>query len=127
MSTLSEMPNTILRDEELERLRAEVAEWRRRYEAAQKRNIGFINSAKEVQALYTALDSTGLDAGATEVPGAFPFTRGIHPTGYRGRLWTMRQFAGFGSADQTNARYKFLLEHGTTGLSVAFDFPTLMG
>jgi methylmalonyl-CoA mutase, N-terminal domain len=127
MSTLSEMPNSILRDEELERLRAEVAEWKRRYEAAEKRNIGFGNSAKEVQPLYTALDAAVVDAGIGEVPGAFPFTRGIHPTGYRGRLWTMRQFAGFGSADQTNARYKFLLEHGTTGLSVAFDFPTLMG
>src|SRR5207344_2117902 len=52
---------------------------------------------------------------------------GIHPTGYRGKLWTMRQFAGFGSAKETNERYKFLLAHGTTGLSVAFDFPTLMG
>src|SRR5437879_5165569 len=60
-------------------------------------------------------------------PGQFPFTRGIHPTGYRGRLWTMRRCAGFGSAQGTNQRYKFLLEHGQTGLSVAFDFPTLMG
>src|SRR5207253_4255022 len=57
----------------------------------------------------------------------YPFTRGIHPTGYRGKLWTMRQFAGFGSPRETNERYKFLLEHGTSGLSVAFDFPTLMG
>ncbi|MDE3053972.1 MAG: methylmalonyl-CoA mutase, partial [Gemmatimonadota bacterium] len=61
------------------------------------------------------------------VPGAHPFTRGIHPTGYRGRLWTMRQFAGFGSAEDTNRRFKFLLEQGQTGLSTAFDFPTLMG
>jgi len=60
-------------------------------------------------------------------PGKFPFTRGIHPSMYRGRLWTMRQFAGFGTAEDTNRRYKFLLEHGQTGLSVAFDFPTLMG
>jgi methylmalonyl-CoA mutase, N-terminal domain len=60
-------------------------------------------------------------------PGQFPFTRGVHPTMYRGRLWTMRQFAGFGSAKQTNERFKFLLDHGQTGLSVAFDFPTLMG
>ncbi|HYK10551.1 MAG TPA: methylmalonyl-CoA mutase family protein [Gemmatimonadales bacterium] len=59
--------------------------------------------------------------------GRFPFTRGIHDTMYRGRLWTMRQFAGFGTAEDTNERYKFLLEHGQTGLSVAFDFPTLMG
>jgi methylmalonyl-CoA mutase N-terminal domain/subunit len=60
-------------------------------------------------------------------PGEYPYTRGIHRTGYRGKLWTMRQFAGFGSAADTNARYKYLLEHGQTGLSVAFDLPTLMG
>ena len=60
-------------------------------------------------------------------PGRFPFTRGIHHTMYQGRLWTMRQFSGFGTAEDTNRRYKFLLEHGQTGLSVAFDFPTLMG
>jgi methylmalonyl-CoA mutase, N-terminal domain len=60
-------------------------------------------------------------------PGEYPFTRGVHPTMYRGRLWTMRQFAGFGSAEQTNRRFKYLLEHGQTGLSVAFDLPTLMG
>jgi methylmalonyl-CoA mutase N-terminal domain/subunit len=60
-------------------------------------------------------------------PGEYPYTRGLHPTMYRGRLWTMRQFAGMGSAAQTNARFKYLLEHGQTGLSVAFDLPTLMG
>jgi methylmalonyl-CoA mutase N-terminal domain/subunit len=60
-------------------------------------------------------------------PGEYPYTRGVHPTMYRGRLWTMRQFAGMGSAAQTNARFKYLLEHGQTGLSVAFDLPTLMG
>ena len=57
----------------------------------------------------------------------YPFLRGIHPTMYRGRLWTMRQFSGFGSAEETNKRYKYLLEHGETGLSVAFDYPTLYG
>ena len=61
------------------------------------------------------------------LPGQYPFTRGIYPSGYRGRLWTMRQFAGFGSPQQTNERFKFLVEHGQTGLSVAFDMPTLMG
>jgi methylmalonyl-CoA mutase N-terminal domain/subunit len=61
------------------------------------------------------------------VPGQYPFTRGIYASGYRGRLWTMRQFAGFGNAEQTNERYRFLLSHGQTGLSVAFDMPTLMG
>jgi len=82
----------------------------------------------ERKALYTAADLDGFDPGAQlGEPGAYPFTRGIHPTMYRGKLWTMRQFAGFGSAADTNRRYKFLLEHGQTGLSVAFDFPTLMG
>ena len=60
-------------------------------------------------------------------PGSFPYTRGIHPSGYRGKLWTMRQFAGFGTPEETNTRYKRLLEAGGTGLSVAFDLPTLMG
>jgi methylmalonyl-CoA mutase N-terminal domain/subunit len=60
-------------------------------------------------------------------PGSFPFTRGIHPTMYRGRLWTMRQYAGFGTADETNARFRYLLASGQTGLSVAFDLPTQMG
>lgn len=60
-------------------------------------------------------------------PGSFPYTRGIYPSMYRSRLWTMRQFAGFGSADDTNRRFKYLLAQGQTGLSVAFDLPTLMG
>jgi methylmalonyl-CoA mutase N-terminal domain/subunit len=78
--------------------------------------------------IYTAADLPGFDVERQlGTPGAYPFTRGIHPTMYRGKLWTMRQFAGFGSAEDTNRRYKFLLEHGQTGLSVAFDFPTLMG
>src|SRR5947208_677153 len=63
----------------------------------------------------------------TEAPGAFPFTRGIYPDMYRSRLWTMRQYAGFGSAEESNRRYRYLLSHGTTGLSVAFDLPTQMG
>jgi methylmalonyl-CoA mutase N-terminal domain/subunit len=78
--------------------------------------------------IYTPADLNGFDVD-TQLgrPGEYPFTRGIHPTMYQGKLWTMRQFAGFGSAADTNRRYKFLLEHGQTGLSVAFDFPTLMG
>jgi methylmalonyl-CoA mutase N-terminal domain/subunit len=64
---------------------------------------------------------------ATACPGEYPFTRGLHPTGYRGRLWTMRQYAGFGTAAESNRRYRYLLEHGTTGLSVAFDLPTQIG
>src|SRR5450432_1764571 len=62
-----------------------------------------------------------------ELPGQYPFTRGIHPDMYRGRPWTMRQYAGFGSAEESNRRYKFLLASGQTGLSVAFDLPTQMG
>lgn len=112
---------------ELERLQVEVAHWRKKYEAASKRDIGFSNSADEVEPLYTGLDVRGGAGAAPEVPGSFPYTRGVHATGYRGKLWTMRQFAGFSTARETNARYKFLLANGQTGLSVAFDFPTLMG
>ena len=115
------------KDRENERLRAELEEWKRKYLAAKKRDIAFTNSEKEVQPLYTSVDSAGLHEADLGLPGSYPYTRGIHPTGYRGKLWTMRQFAGFGSAKDTNERYKFLLAHGQTGLSVAFDFPTLMG
>jgi methylmalonyl-CoA mutase N-terminal domain/subunit len=81
-----------------------------------------------VKAVYTADDLAGLpEAGSPGRPGEYPYTRGIHPTMYRGRLWTMRQFAGFGAAEDTNRRFHYLLEHGQTGLSVAFDMPTLMG
>ena len=85
-------------------------------------------SGKPIERLYTADDLSGLDA-ARDIgePGAFPYTRGIHESGYRGKLWTMRQFAGFGTPEETNARYKALLAAGGTGLSVAFDLPTLMG
>ncbi|HEY8468659.1 MAG TPA: methylmalonyl-CoA mutase family protein [Longimicrobiales bacterium] len=80
-----------------------------------------------IHVLYTAADlPPDLDAALGE-PGTFPFTRGIYPTMYRGRLWTMRQYAGFGTAEETNRRYRYLLEHGQTGLSVAFDLPTQMG
>src|SRR5687767_6486173 len=113
--------------EEIEQLRRQLAAWRERYERGDKRDIGFLNSTHEVAPLYSAVDTLSQDPTTVGVPGEFPFTRGIHPTGYRGKLWTMRQFAGFGTATETNARYKFLLEHGQTGLSVAFDFPTLMG
>jgi len=86
-------------------------------------------SSLPIERLYTPAD-LGPDWDPLEklgFPGEYPYTRGIHPTMYRGRLWTMRQFAGFGSAQQTNQRFKYLLEHGQTGLSVAFDLPTLMG
>src|SRR5207237_3920101 len=68
-----------------------------------------------------------VDAARLGAPGEFPFTRGVHRTGYRGRPWTMRQYAGFGSAEETNARFRYLLASGQTGLSVAFDLPTQMG
>ena len=128
MTTLRDLSETVREQrEELEQLRKEVEAWRQRYARGDKRDIGFMNSTHEVAPLYTALDTLAQDPTTVGVPGEFPFTRGIHPTGYRGKLWTMRQFAGFGTAKETNARYKFLLEHGQTGLSVAFDFPTLMG
>src|SRR4051795_3079539 len=85
-------------------------------------------SGRAIDRLYTADDLPGFDyARDINNPGAFPYTRGIHPTGYRGKLWTMRQFAGFGTPEDTNQRYKTLLNAGGTGLSVAFDLPTLMG
>src|SRR5437773_9564689 len=112
---------------ELRLLRKEVAEWRKKYEKGELRDIAFTNSEKEIQAIYTPLDAAETSAEALGMPGFYPYARGIHPTGYRGRLWTMRQFAGFGSARDTNERFKFLLEHGQSGLSTAFDFPTLMG
>ena len=83
-------------------------------------------SGREVKPVYGPEDGPGRSEGP-EVPGVYPYTRGIHADMYRGRLWTMRQFSGFGTAEDTNRRYKFLLERGQTGLSVAFDFPTLMG
>jgi methylmalonyl-CoA mutase, N-terminal domain len=85
-------------------------------------------SGRPIERLYTADDLAGIDyARDINDPGQFPYTRGIHSTGYRGKLWTMRQFAGFGTPEDTNARYKALLKAGGTGLSVAFDLPTLMG
>jgi methylmalonyl-CoA mutase N-terminal domain/subunit len=82
----------------------------------------------ELKRLYTPLDVADLDyCGELGFPGEFPFTRGVQPTMYRGRLWTMRQYAGFATPEETNKRYKYLLEHGQTGLSVAFDLPTQIG
>jgi methylmalonyl-CoA mutase N-terminal domain/subunit len=85
-------------------------------------------SGRRIERVYTAADVSTLDyARDVNDPGQFPYTRGIHPTGYRGRLWTMRQFAGFGTPEETNRRFKDLLKAGGSGLSVAFDLPTLMG
>jgi len=102
--------------------------WQAAVDKSRTRDCSFTSlSGAERKPIYTPADAAidyDRDLG---YPGQFPFTRGVHPTMYRGRLWTMRQFAGFGSAAQTNERFKFLLDHGQTGLSVAFDFPTLMG
>jgi len=88
----------------------------------------FRTSKRSPQSVAPLATAAGLDyARDLNDPGQFPYTRGIHPTGYRGKLWTMRQFAGFGTPEETNARYKQLLAAGGTGLSVAFDLPTLMG
>ncbi|MCL4424937.1 MAG: methylmalonyl-CoA mutase family protein [Firmicutes bacterium] len=85
-------------------------------------------SGRELKAIYRPADIVGIDYQRDlGEPGVYPFTRGVYPTMYRGRLWTMRQFAGFGTAEESNARYKYLLANGQTGLSVAFDMPTIMG
>src|SRR5262245_33311954 len=84
-------------------------------------------SGHPIEPLYTAEDAA-LDPDATiGAPGEYPFTRGPYPSMYRGRLWTMRQFAGFGTVEETNERFHYLLDHGQTGLSTAFDMPSLMG
>ena len=115
------------REAEVVDLKARLAEWEERYDAIPKRDALFTTvSGREVKPLYTELDRSGADEDALGLPGAYPFTRGPYTTMYRSRLWTQRQFAGFATPEETNARYKYLLDHGQTGLSVAFDFPTLM-
>ncbi|MBI4832501.1 MAG: methylmalonyl-CoA mutase family protein [Candidatus Lindowbacteria bacterium] len=104
-------------------------QWEESHKRAKKRDSKFMTvSSKEVNSLYTPDDLGGFDYDRDlGYPGQFPFTRGVHPSMYRGQLWTMRQFAGMGCARDTNQRFHFLLDHGQTGLSVAFDMPTLMG
>jgi methylmalonyl-CoA mutase N-terminal domain/subunit len=123
------------KEQELDALRSGLAAWEGAYERAPQRDDSFTTvSGVAVEPLYTPLDRP--EPAAEEaayynekvgLPGEFPFTRGPYGTMYRTRLWTMRQFAGFGTAEETNERYHFLLARGQTGLSVAFDFPTLMG
>jgi methylmalonyl-CoA mutase N-terminal domain/subunit len=138
------------KERELEALREGLAEWHGRYQGTPKRDVTrgepergadpsrdgpFTSvSGRPVHALYTPLDRPDPSAGEAAyynerigAPGEYPFTRGPYGSMYRTRLWTMRQFAGFGTAEETNERYHFLLGRGQTGLSVAFDFPTLMG
>jgi len=107
-----------------------AGEWRRElYEASQERQGELFStiSGLENEPLYTS-ETVEVDYDRDlGYPGVYPFTRGVYPSMYRGRLWTMRQFAGFGTAEETNERFRYLLDHGQTGLSTAFDMPTLMG
>ncbi len=96
--------------------------------SGERRDKFITTSSEEIDRLYTPLDIAKMDYGRdVGMPGEYPYTRGIHSTMYRGRPWTMRMFAGFGTAEETNARFKYLLQHGETGLSTAFDLPTLYG
>src|SRR5690349_9593500 len=108
--------------------RASMNAWRERYESAPERDDELTStiSGIEVEPLYAGANATP-DEARLGYPGEFPFTRGVYPSMYRGRLWTMRQFAGFGTSEETNERFHYLLDHGQTGLSTAFDMPTLMG
>src|ERR671932_2727073 len=102
--------------------------YRERYATTPERDALFTTlSGESVRPLYTEADLPADPAAAIGLPGEFPFTRGVYPSMYRGRLWTMRQFAGFGTAEETNARFRYLLDRGQTGLSTAFDMPSLMG
>src|SRR3954465_11858378 len=102
------------------------AQWRAAYALGHERAVPFSTlSGLPIKPLYTEADLP--DAAEIGLPGGYPFTRGVYPSMYRGRLWTMRQFAGFGTAEETNERFRYLLEHGQTGLSTAFDMPSLMG
>ena len=111
-----------------------------KFNSAEKKYIEDLSKVKETGMKFTTVSGEDIEqlyypkVGAEDkfideigFPGQFPFTRGIHPNGYRGRIWTMRQFAGFGTPEDTNERFKYLLKNGQTGLSVAFDLPTLMG
>ncbi len=108
---------------------ASYEHWRDEYERAKKREVDFDTlSGEDLEPLYTPEHLKDFDADRDlGQPGHYPFTRGVYTTMYRGRLWTIRQFSGFGDVRATNERYKFLLDQGQTGLSVAFDMPTLMG
>ncbi len=109
---------------------ASLAEWRTAYGLTPERDAPFTTlSGEAIRPLYTERDLPGDDPAHPTIglPGQYPYTRGVYPSMYRGRLWTMRQFAGFGTAEETNGRFRYLLDHGQTGLSTAFDMPSLMG
>ncbi len=104
------------------------ARWRAAHERTPEREVPFSTlSGEPIAPLYTEGDLPEDIEASIGLPGQFPFTRGVYPSMYRGRLWTMRQFAGFGTAEETNERFHYLLDHGQTGLSTAFDMPSLMG
>jgi len=120
--------------QKIEELRQVVKEWeatilQQSIGSLPERQKTYITTSSEpIERLYTPLDIANLDYRKDlGLPGEYPYTRGIHPTMHRSRLWTMRMFAGFGTAEETNQRFKYLLEQGQTGLSIAFDLPTLMG
>ncbi len=119
----------IFKSEKIEELEQKAAKWEKKASSLPERKQDFITvSGTPVERVYTPAHIADLDYFKDiGFPGEHPFTRGNHPTGYRGRLWTMRLFSGFGTAEETNARFKYLLGHGETGLSVAFDYPTLVG
>ena len=124
----------MVRPEELDAIEKRLRRWEETTlrdalkKQPESRDSFVTTSSTPVGRLYTPLDLRNDNAAETlGVPGEFPYTRGIHPTMYRGRLWTMRMFAGFGSAEDTNRRFKYLIDHGETGLSVALDMPTLYG
>ncbi len=121
-------------DKALERIRAGKDNWEKTTlaktlpKAPERKQVFTSISGTPVERLYTPLDVSGMDYERDlGYPGQYPFTRGVQPTMYRGRFWTMRQYAGFGNARESNARYRYLLEQGQTGLSVAFDLPTQAG
>ena len=114
----------------VDQLPVSYEEWQAAYGLTPERDASFTTlSGVEIRPLYTERDLPEYDPTHPTIglPGQYPFTRGVYPSMYRGRLWTMRQFAGFGTAEETNARFRYLLEHGQTGLSTAFDMPSLMG
>ncbi len=113
-------------------LKEKLSKWQQQYEKVRERfperKEKFTTSSEiPVEPVYTSLDNTMDEAADLGLPGQYPYTRGIQPNMYRGRLWTMRQYAGFASAEESNRRYKYLLSQGQTGLSVAFDLPTQIG
>ena len=121
-------------EKDLKELEARLEEWeegtlKKTLDRFPERRDEFITTSSEaIDRLYTPASISNFDyARDLGLPGQFPFTRGVHPTMHRGKLWTMRMFAGFGTAEETNARFKYLLGEGQTGLSIAFDLPTLMG